>query len=201
MNEARQAQPFWLWAYVFMPEHIHLIVYPLPLSVPGVEAMEEASEVGRETVDEGRVPGVESGRPAGGGLNTANNGPTRLHPRHTASTQVCNISTIVHAIKQPVGHKAIAYLKAHAPQWLPRITRRRGKRTERLFWQSGGGYDRNITDPNTLRSMIEYIHNNPVRRGLVAKATDWKWSSARWFADGTSSELNPDPIQPGWLAQ
>ena len=70
MNEARRAQPFWLWAYVFMPEHIHLIIYPLPLSVPGVEAMEEASEVGRETVDEGRVPGVESGRPVGGGLNS-----------------------------------------------------------------------------------------------------------------------------------
>src|SRR5260370_6709736 len=69
MNEARQAQPFWLWAYVFMPEHIHLNVYPLPLSVPGVEAIEEASEVGWETVDEGRAPGVESGRPAGGGLN------------------------------------------------------------------------------------------------------------------------------------
>ena len=32
------------------------------------------------------------------------------------------------------------------------------------FWQRGGGYDRNITDPATLRVMIEYIHNNPVRR-------------------------------------
>jgi hypothetical protein len=34
----------------------------------------------------------------------------------------------------------------------------------------------------TLRSMIEYLHANPVRRGLVAKAEDWEWSSARWYA-------------------
>jgi hypothetical protein len=30
--------------------------------------------------------------------------------------------------------------------------------------------------------MIDYLHTNPVRRGLVAKAEDWEWSSARWYA-------------------
>jgi putative transposase len=30
--------------------------------------------------------------------------------------------------------------------------------------------------------MIQYLHGNPVRRGLVAKAEDWEWSSARWYA-------------------
>ena len=50
------------------------------------------------------------------------------------------------------------------------------------FWQPGGGYNRNITRISTLRSMIEYLHGNPVRRGLVAKAEDWEWSSARWYA-------------------
>jgi hypothetical protein len=29
---------------------------------------------------------------------------------------------------------------------------------------------------------IDYIHNNPVTRGLVEQATDWRWSSARWYA-------------------
>jgi hypothetical protein len=32
-----------------------------------------------------------------------------------------------------------------------------------------------------LRQMIEYIHNNPVRRGLVDRAVDWPWSSACWY--------------------
>jgi len=29
--------------------------------------------------------------------------------------------------------------------------------------------------------VIDYIHANPVRRGLVAMATDWTWSSARFW--------------------
>ncbi len=28
----------------------------------------------------------------------------------------------------------------------------------------------------------EYIHFNPVKRGLVKQGVDWKWSSARDFA-------------------
>jgi putative transposase len=29
---------------------------------------------------------------------------------------------------------------------------------------------------------VGYIHLNPVRRGLVRKAKDWKWSSAHEYA-------------------
>ena len=43
--------------------------------------------------------------------------------------------------------------------------------------------------------MIEYIHNNPVRRGLVARAEDWKWSSAGWFEG--KNLLRPDPLDFG----
>jgi putative transposase len=59
---------------------------------------------------------------------------------------------------------------------------REGPRVRRRFWQPGGGYDRNITSIEALRAMIDYIHANPVRRGLVARAEDWEWSSARWYA-------------------
>jgi putative transposase len=50
------------------------------------------------------------------------------------------------------------------------------------FWQRGGGYDRNVIESATVHQMIEYIHANPVRRGLVEQATDWLWSSARFYA-------------------
>lgn len=29
---------------------------------------------------------------------------------------------------------------------------------------------------------LHYMHQNPVRAGLVRRAVDWKWSSARWYA-------------------
>ncbi len=74
------------------------------------------------------------------------------------------------------------WLEQYSPQWLARITVREGLRTRRRFWQPGGGYDRNIDDVETLLSMIEYFHLNPVRRGLVERAIDWEWSSARWYA-------------------
>ena len=58
------------------------------------------------------------------------------------------------------------------------------------FWRPGGGNDRNITRTATLRSMIEYLHANLVRCGLVAKAEHWEWSSARWCAG-----MRPVPIE------
>jgi putative transposase len=143
IDEARVEFDFALWAYVFMPEHAHLIVWP-------------------------RRPNYD-------------------------------IADIRQAIKEPVGREAITFLEVHAPHWLPRITRKRGKRTERLFWQSGGGFDRNIKTTKTLLAMIEYIHLNPVRRGLVEKAIDWKWSSAAWYVLGRPTPIAIDPIPPEWL--
>jgi putative transposase len=110
-----------------------------------------------------------------------------------------DIARIRHAIKHPVGMNAIRYLAQHAPGWLPRVTRQRGGRLERLFWQSGGGYDRNIDEPKTLMAEIEYVHMNPVRRGLVNRADDWKWSSAGFFMGKRKDLLLPDAIPPEWI--
>ncbi len=41
-------------------------------------------------------------------------------------------------------------------------------------------------------SGIDYIHANPVRRGLVARAEDWEWSSARWYAGLRPVKLEMD---------
>ncbi len=142
IGAARQRHEFWLWAYVFMPDHVHLILYP-----------------------------------------------------HRAEY---DMAAILKGIKQPVGDRAIAFLEAENSPWLKRLTRRRGQRTERLFWQSGGGYDRNITCPRTLLRMIDYTHENPVRKKLVTAAHDWEWSSAGHYSGGTSP-IPVDPIPPEWL--
>ena len=92
------------------------------------------------------------------------------------------MSAFLQALKEPVARQAIRHLKSNAPEWLARITVREGARLRRRFWQPGGGYDRNITSIEALRAMIDYIHANPVRRGLVARPEEWEWSSARWYA-------------------
>ena len=145
IDEGRAALDFAVWAYVFMPEHVHIIVYP--------------------------------------------------------RQKIYDIAKIRAAMKEPVGRRGLKHLDVHAPEWLPRLTRKRGQRIERLFWQSGGGHDRNIDDPKTLAAMIDYIHLNPVRRGLVERAREWKWSSAAWFAGVGESPLRLDPIPSEWTVQ
>jgi putative transposase len=47
--------------------------------------------------------------------------------------------------------------------------------------------------------MIDYIHLNPVRRGLVERAMDWRWSSVAAFESGISP-ISVDAIPWEWLA-
>ena len=58
-------------------------------------------------------------------------------------------------------------------------------------------YDRFVLySKNVFRQKLEYIHNNPVKSGLVAIAEDWIWSSARsYYSD------DPDllPVWKEWL--
>jgi REP-associated tyrosine transposase len=141
IDGARKKLEFAVLAYVFMPEHVHLII----------------------------------------------------HPKHVDY----DIRLILQKIKEPVGRRAVRHLLANAPHWLPRISVKRGNRVERRFWQAGGGFDRNVVEPKTILAMIEYIHANPVRRGLVSLEEQWKWSSAGWF-EGKNS-LRPDLVELGGL--
>jgi len=62
---------------------------------------------------------------------------------------------------------------------------------ENRFWQQGGGFDRNVPDEDALGNMINYIHMNPVRRGLCESMFDWPFSSARGYYPELS---DPPPI-------
>jgi len=106
------------------------------------------------------------------------------------------IGTFQGFVKERVARQAIRWLEQNAPDWIPRITVREGLRTRRRFWQPGGGYDRNIERVDTLERMIDYTHLNPVRRGLVERAVDWPWSSARWYAEIRPAIIDMDATLP-----
>jgi putative transposase len=125
---------FQLHAYVFMPEHVHLLVFPL-------------------------------------------NQP--------------DISGLLKAIKNPYSYRIKQLLiECHSPL-LERLTvRERPGKTAFRFWQEGPGYDRNLQTQKAVLASVAYIHNNPVRRGLCEKVTDWRWSSARFYAsDGCDGDV------------
>ena len=66
------------------------------------------------------------------------------------------------------------------------------------FWQDGGGYDRNLRTAEELREMLKYVHNNPVRRELVARPEDWPWSSAN-SGRACAMGLFPSTRSPVWI--
>jgi putative transposase len=49
------------------------------------------------------------------------------------------------------------------------------------LWQEGG-HPELIQGDDMMRQKIEYIHNNPVKRGYVDDPTHWRYSSARNYA-------------------
>jgi len=137
LARTRGKHGFELWAYVLMPEHVHLLIYPL---------RDEYS-----------------------------------------------ISEILLDVKRPVARRAVRLVRAQAPGFLKmmRDEQPNGGVAYR-FWQRGGGYDRNLVNTKTVHATIDYIHANPVRRGLADTPEDWLWSSARFFAGRDDYVLAPD---------
>ena len=68
---------------------------------------------------------------------------------------------------------------------------------ERPFWQAHY-YDFNVSSHAKFVEKLRYIHRNPVRRGLVAKPEDWRWSSYRHYQTGIRGSVE---IESAWTAQ
>jgi REP element-mobilizing transposase RayT len=49
------------------------------------------------------------------------------------------------------------------------------------LWQEGS-HPQLIQDEDMMRQKLEYMHNNPVKRGFVDEAIHWRYSSARNYA-------------------
>ena len=53
------------------------------------------------------------------------------------------------------------------------------------FWQPKyHGFE--IGERAKIEEKLDYMHLNPVRAGLVERAVDWRWSSARWYLERKS---------------
>jgi len=135
LDNARNKLGFELFAFVVMPDHVHMVVYP----------------------------GSDS-----------------------------RISEILYAIKRPFSFRASKHLcEHHRSLWDSIQVKHAGKIVSR-FWQRGGGFDKLIFKSETLFNVIEYIHSNPVRKGLVKSSFDWKWSSIHCWERGVNVPIRLD---------
>jgi putative transposase len=65
---------------------------------------------------------------------------------------------------------------------------------ERPFWQPRY-YDFNVNNEEKRVEKLRYMDRNPVKRGLVEKPEEWKWSSFRHYATG---EIGTVEIESFW---
>jgi REP-associated tyrosine transposase len=113
--------------------------------------------------------------------------PEHVHLLTYPEAEAAGIDELLKAIKRPFSFRIKQLLIQSKSQLLDKLTiRQRPDVTTFRFWQEGPGYDRNLTHAKSVLQAIDYLHNNPVRRGLVRRAVDWRWSSARHY-------LLPDP--------
>ena len=134
LNSACWEERFQLIAFVFMPEHVHLLVRP------------QSSDA--------------------------------------------RVSRLLARSKQPTSKQVREILEHHDARLWKELTvqERPGKLCFR-FWQEGAGFDRNLFSPEAISASIDYIHTNPVKRGLCQRAIDFKWSSARFYLQNI---IDPD---------
>jgi len=136
IDRAGERHQWRLAAFVFMPEHVHLLWFP---------------EVG--------ASGIEH---------------------------------LLKAIKRPYSYRIKQLLEQNRSPLLDRLTiRQRPGVTTFRYWQEGPGYDRNLENEESVLAAISYIHENPIRRKLCRNLLDWKWSSARWYANLTEDSSLP----------
>jgi putative transposase len=54
-------------------------------------------------------------------------------------------------------------------------------------------YDFNVYSQRKVGEKLSYMHENPVKRGLVDKAEDWRWSSCRYYQTGEQGRVKISP--------
>jgi REP element-mobilizing transposase RayT len=116
----------------------------------------------------------------------------------------CVMPNHVHVLFQPAGGHTMSSIitswKAFTGKRIGEFARERGLATAVLPPPSAPGrvwhreyWDRYIRDHAHYVNTVNYIHENPVQARLVAKAEDWKWSTAYLAAQGRG-EPNEDAL-------
>lgn len=146
LNSACAEERFQLIAFVFMPEHVHLLVLP--------------------------------------------------------QDSTAKVSRFLARSKQTASKRIREILEAESSSLLDELVvqERPGKQCLR-FWQPGAGFDRNLFSSKAISASIEYIHTNPIKRGLCQQAIDYKWSSARFYWQNVVDPDLPTLTRPDaeWL--
>lgn len=97
------------------------------------------------------------------------------------------LSLFMHEWKRISSEKISTWFRRHRPSYYT------ASGMQGTFWQAKF-YPFEIYTQEKLREKVEYMHKNPVDRGLVERAVDYRWSSARYWLEG-----RPVGVLLGWV--
>ena len=123
VNHVREKYKFQLMGYVFMPEHVHLVL----------------------------IPRIDT-----------------------------KVGEIIGKIKRQSSIAIHELLNICDPDLLSGLFTCRNGVRRFVLWKRRC-YDHNCRTPESMWQKINYCHDNPVRRTLVATPEEWQWSSYRWY--------------------
>jgi len=118
--------------------------------------------------------------------------PNHLHLIFRSNTEVP--SALLRDFKKYTANRLIRTIlnnpRESRKEWLLKMFEKAGKNngniTRYQFWQHHNKPIELWSTP-VIKQKLDYIHNNPVKAGFVVNPVDWKWSSAKNFADDNPS--------------
>jgi len=105
------------------------------------------------------------------------------------------LTDTMRSLKGYTADKIIDYLKEDNKAWLLNqfsfYKKKHKARNNYQVWQESFHPQEILTD-DILQQKIDYIHFNPVKRGLVTEPDHWKYSSASYYYNGKQSPVSID---------
>ncbi|MEM1423742.1 MAG: transposase [Planctomycetota bacterium] len=117
--------------------------------------------------------------------------PEHVHMLIVPKADGAKTGEVLRTIKEPFARRVLKRWRELDAPVLTKLSDRHGRAH---VWQRGGGYDRTLRTREELDEKIRYVHENPVRRGLVEHPEDWAWSSARWYAGDREGAIEIDTL-------
>jgi putative transposase len=130
LERVRRQYRFFVYGYVVMPEHVHLLV---------------------------------------------------------SETEVATLATAMQALK-------VSFVRRRADSTAGSNLHSGGRGGKATFWQKRY-YDHNVRSYDSFAGKLDYIHYNPVKRGLCSTEMEWLWSSFRHYA---TAEVGVVEIESEW---
>lgn len=122
--------------------------------------------------------------------------PTHMHAiLFDAAFDAERLNRSITDFRKFTGRQLSDYCTAHSPIFDRALRASAGQDRARQCWQPTRHPEAIYTE-HFWRQKVDYLHNNPVRKGLVRQPDHWRYSSASyWLGETKASDIMLTPLE------